>query len=88
MKNFYSFLLFLLLAWSLTASPFSLITHVGPLSITALNCLKSDGIITGVFSRMGVRIYQNSHSPAGVDPLAAGAIAKAGAAGYLVASYV
>jgi hypothetical protein len=46
----------------------------------------SDGIVTGSLSKIAIRIYQNSHSPAGVDPLASQAIANAGAAGYYVAS--
>ena len=82
MKQFYTILLFLLLTWSI-AGEFVAATHVGPLSITALNCLLSDGIISQ--AKFGFRIYQNSHSPAGVDPLAAQAIANANAAGFFLA---
>jgi hypothetical protein len=48
----------------------------------------SDGVVTGVLDRIIVRIYQNSHSPAGVDPQAASAIANAHSAGYYIGSSI
>jgi hypothetical protein len=77
--------LIILLACPL-AGVFVSIAHVGPLSGTTLNCLLSDGIITQ--TKLGLRIYQNSHAPAGIDPLAAQGIANAAAAGFYVAPYI
>jgi len=78
-------LLIILLACPL-AGVFVTVAHVGPLSATALHCLLSDGIITQ--NKFGLRISQNSHSPTGVDPLAAQSIANAVAAGFYVGPYV
>jgi hypothetical protein len=64
------------------------LNHVGPISLTALNCLVNDGWFLGTTKKIGLRIYQNSHSPAGVDPLAAEAIAIASSAGFSIGGYM
>lgn len=83
--KFYSVLLVLLLAWSSVTQE----TYVGfvgnepTLNSTALGCLAASYQLSDQkYPYTIIRIYQNSVSPAGVDPNAANSITNAINAGF------
>ena len=78
MKSFNLFLLVGLLIWfTYSHIAFGI---VGPFTASAFTCLQSS--VPGSFQYVVVRAYQNSHSPAGIDPNALQTMQNAYAAGY------
>ena len=87
MKNITLFLLMGLLIWSsFEQQGFIGIAVVGPFTASAFKCLQAT--MPNQFPYVIIRAYQNSHSPAGIDPNALQTFTNAFATGYLVDPYV
>ena len=86
MNNFNLVLLMGLLVWSSFGQGFIGFGVVGPFTAPAFRCLSSG--VHGSVQYAVIRAYQNSQSPAGIDPNAIQTIRNANAAGYFISLYV
>jgi len=84
MKVFTLFLVTILLIWS--SYGYVGFGIVGPLTTSAFTCLQSNVPNSNKYAV--IRAYQNSHSPAGIDPNALQTLANAYAAGFSADLYV